>query len=83
MIAVIIIIGIGIGLIAGGFYYHLFDDILIDFFASYVYDTSNVYYIGSQFIWDAIPWVMILVGLLCFILAGLYHHYTSMAGGYQ
>jgi len=71
MLAVMVILAIGIGLLGAGFYYNLYDNILTDFFSAYIIDTNDVYYIGSQFIIDALPWVLMLLGVLCFILAGL------------
>jgi len=78
---VILLLAIGIGLLAGGFYYHLFDDIIIDYFSDYILDTDNIYYRGSQLVWDAIPYVLMLMGLLCFILAGLQARHGPVGGG--
>lgn len=73
MSAVIVILSVGVGLIAGGFFYHLLDDIITDFFLAYVYNTGDPYYLGSALLWDAWPFAMIIMGLVCFILAGVKH----------
>lgn len=70
MRAVMIIIGILLGLLAGGFYYHLFDDIITDFFLGYVYDTNNIYYVGSRLVWDSIPYVLLFISILFFAIGG-------------
>ena len=82
MIAVIILFSIGIGLLAGGFYYHLYDDILTDFFTPYIYNTADPYYLGANLLWDMWPYVLILMGIVCFILAGIkYRSSNSMGAG--
>lgn len=71
MSAVIVILSVGVALIAGGIFYNLFDSILTDFFLAYVYNTSDPYYLGSALLWDAWPYAMIIMGIICFIIAGV------------
>lgn len=78
MSAIISILSLGVGLIAGGFFYRLFDDIIIDFFTPYIYDAANVSYLGSVLVWDAIPYAMIFGGIGCLLYAGI--KYNSSGG---
>ena len=79
MNAVIVLVIVGVALIAGGLYYHLFDNILEDHFLAYVYNTNDPYYLGSQLVWDAIPYVLVILGVLS-LLAGGRRYQTSMGG---
>lgn len=70
MRVVIALIAVGIMILAFGFYYTIGDDILNDFFSDYVYDTDDPYYLGSQLIWDAFPYTVILLSLLLLYYVG-------------
>ena len=78
MVPILSIISLGVGLIAGGFFYQLFDDIITDFFTPYVYDATSSSYLGSLLMWDAIPYVMLFGGVACLLYAGM--KYNSGGG---
>ena len=61
------LIGFGVGLLAFGFYWKLYEDTITGFFISYVRDTGDKYYLLSDLVWDALPYFVILVGVVCLI----------------
>lgn len=58
----------GIGLIAVGLYWKLFDDSLIHL-NDYILRT--VHYQLYQFIWDVLPFAFLAIGVFCLIAAGV------------
>lgn len=62
-------VAVGIGLIGFGFFYKLEQDIINDSFAKYI--LSNEYYDMSNWFWEIMPWVVIIVGVFCMVAAGI------------
>ena len=79
MNAVIVLIVVGVALIGGGLLYNLFDDILTDFFLPYVYNPSDPYYLGSQLMFDAIPYAIMIIGVILLFVGG--KKYKADVGG--
>ena len=75
--------GFGLGLVSCGIYYRIYDDVINGYMSQYIFDTSNEYYVGSQLMWDMIPYVIILVGVLMLILGGLSARSQQASGGGQ
>jgi len=63
------LIGFGVGFIGFGFFYALFEDILSRHLQFMI--LSNVYYDASALIWDALPFISIIIGVLCLVGAGI------------
>jgi len=61
------ILMIGFGVIVGGIYYHLWQD-SIAFIEDYI--LFDDYYWLIRFVWDAIPIVLVLVGIIWLIMTG-------------
>ena len=68
---IIPLIAIGVGLLATGLFWHLFNDVLIMYIAPYVYDVSDVSYVASDLVWQAIPYIIFIVGIICLVIGGL------------
>ena len=58
---------IGFGVVVSGLYYHLWDDAIV-FMQDYI--ISDDYYALIRFVWDAIPVVILLVGIIWLIREG-------------
>jgi uncharacterized membrane protein len=65
------LIGFGIGFLAGGLYWALYQDVITRYFAKYVLSTTDKYYLASNLIWNAIPYLIIFLGVVCLIMSGL------------
>lgn len=63
--------GFGVGLIGGGLWWHLIEDIILTYIAKYVYNSNDPYYLASDLIWHSIPFILMFVGIICLILGGL------------
>ena len=74
-----ILLGVGVGLFSGGAFWKLGEDIWTRHIAKYVFDHSDPYYLGSDLVWNAIPYVLIVCGIFCLVMAGLQHHGSRQA----
>ena len=63
----IVFVSVGLGLIAGGIYWHLWDD-STEYLDNLI--VAGAYSDMVQLIWDMIPVIMLLIGILCLIMAG-------------
>ena len=61
------IVLIGFGLFVGGLYYHLWND-ATEFLSDYILNDS--YYQLINFVWDAIPVAMVIIGIIWLIKQG-------------
>jgi len=68
------LIGLGIGFIGFGFFYSLIDDILARHLQFMI--LGSVYYDLCALIWDALPFIALIVGVLCLVSAGILHRGT-------
>jgi hypothetical protein len=68
---VISLLAFGLGLLGFGFYYKLFEDITTIYFQKYI--INNLYFQMSDLVWDMLPYLVIIIGILCLIGAGLIH----------
>jgi len=71
--------GFGMGLIGFGFFYELFDQVYIRYITPYV--RPSVYNTGEAFLWDILPWMAILLGIFCLMVAGISYRTTTTKGG--
>lgn len=62
--------GFGLALIAGGLFWSIIDDIIASHFTVYISNTSDPYYLVCDLIWHSLPFLIIIVGILCLIVAG-------------
>ena len=63
----IVFVSVGIGLLAGGIYWHLWDD-ASEYLDKFI--VAGAYYDMVQLIWDMIPVIMVVLGVICLIMAG-------------
>lgn len=59
---------LGIGFVGFGFFYRIFTDVVNTKIAKYI--LSNEYYNMSSWFWDILPWVVVIIGVICLIGAG-------------
>ena len=71
MSAVKAIIGFGLLIIGGGWYFRIYDDVFNRYIDQYIVDSSSAYWLGSDLMWNAIPFVLILGGIVMLVMAGL------------
>ena len=64
----IVLVSVGLGLIVGGLYFHLWDDAANEYLDDYMRD--NPRNDSVQLLWDIIPVVLLLVGVICLIMGG-------------
>lgn len=69
--AVIAIISFGLGLIGAGVFWRMLNDMFLKYIAKYVYNASDPYYLANDLVWNAIPFVIIIVGVLVVVMGGL------------
>lgn len=69
MSKVVALVALGVGLIGAGFFYQLFDDVINTYITPYI--RPSIYNTGEAFLWDMIPWLLVFIGIICLILAGI------------
>ena len=79
--AVRTIMGFGLLIIGGGWYFRIYDMVFTRSIDQYVYDSSNIYWLGSDLMWNAIPFGLMLGGVVMLIVEGLSRHSTNKTGG--
>jgi len=65
------LIGFGIAIIGFGLFFSLIDDILASEFQWMI--LNNKYYVLCDLIWHSLPFITIILGVLCLIGAGVLH----------
>lgn len=70
---------LGIGLVGFGFFYQLFDQIIIRYISIYV--RPSVYNTGEVFLWEILPWFAIIIGAIFIVAAGMSARATTTKGG--
>ena len=63
------LVSFGIGIIAIGFFYQLFDDVIIRYLTPYI--RPSIYHTGEAFLWDLVPWVCFFLGIISLVIAGV------------
>ena len=74
------LIGFGLGIIGAGLFWKMYEDSITSFFSKYVVSASDKYYLASDLIWNAIPFVIMFLGIVCLIFGSMT---TSSVGGEQ
>jgi len=69
MTLVAVLLSVGAGLFGAGLFYRLFDDIINDTLQQYV--LSNAYYLLSDLVWDMIPYILMIMGVICLVLGAI------------
>ena len=67
MSSFIVFVSVGLGLLVGGIYWHLWDDSTV-YLNSFI--VVGAYYDLIQLFWDMIPVILVLLGVLCLVMAG-------------
>ena len=60
----------GVLLIGGGLYWRIYDDVFQLYIMQYVYDNQDQYYLANDLFWHAIPFLLIIGGVVMLIMAG-------------
>lgn len=63
------LIAFGVGLIGGGLYWRLMDDILAEYFQQFI--LNNEYYLASDLVWNALPYLLLIFGVLSLVVGAL------------
>lgn len=61
---------VGLILIGGGLYWRIYDDVFTLYIKQYVYDTTDPYYLANDLFWHAIPFLLMIGGVVMLIMAG-------------
>ena len=61
--------GFGIGLVAAGLFWRLFDDVITTYLSRYI--VVNKYYLLADLEWHMIPVVILLTGIICLIASAV------------
>ena len=59
--------GFGIGMLAGGLCWMLYNDAITRFFSKYVFDSTSSSYLASDLVWNAIRYIIIILGVICVV----------------
>jgi hypothetical protein len=73
------LIGLGLGIFGAGFMWKLYEDAINGFFLSYIRDSNDKYYLLSETVWNALPFLIIFTGIV-FLVLGATIHNTSAGG---
>jgi len=65
------LVGFGLGIIAAGFMWRFYNDAITSFFSAYIIDLSDEYYLLSDLLWDALPFIVIFLGVICLIFGSM------------
>ena len=65
------LIGFGVAIIGFGLFFSLIDDIIASEFQWMI--LNNKYYVLCDLIWHSLPFIAIILGVLCLIGAGVLH----------
>jgi len=77
---VIPLLSFGIGLLCLGLYWHLYNDVLTIYIAPFVlhdytafgvHYTHDKYHDFMQMIWSILPWILMMIGIVLLIAAGV------------
>lgn len=76
--AVKVLVGFGLGLLGAGWFWMFTNDILTKLISKYIFNSNDPYYAGGNLIWVAMPYVIIIVGVICLVASGVA---IKMGGG--
>lgn len=65
------LIGFGLGIFLVGIIFHFYNDVITDFFSSYILDSSDTYYLAENLVWNSIPFIVMFLGVVCIIFGGI------------
>jgi hypothetical protein len=61
------LIGFGLGIIGAGLFWKMYEDTITSFFSKYIVSASDKYFLASDLIWNALPFVVMFLGIICLI----------------
>lgn len=71
------LVGFGLAIFVSGLLFHMYNDVVVEFFNKYIIDFSDDYYLFSNLIWDAIPFIIIFIGIACLIFGSIGYSTTN------
>jgi len=74
------LIGFGLAVFLGGLLFHFYNDAITEFFSKYIVDVNDDFYLFSDLIWDMIPFIIILLGIVCLVFGSLGYALSSKGG---
>ena len=73
--------GFGFGIIAFGFFFQLFEEIIEGYFGWMI--LNNEYYELADLIWHSLPFLAVIIGVFCIIAAGVIHRSSKKEVVYE
>jgi len=73
------LVGFGLAFIGGGLFWMIIQDSITRNIGKYILDTSDKFYVVSKLVWDALPFAVLIVGIVVLIFGGL-NSGTSQGG---
>ena len=68
------ILGFCLLIIGGGWYWKIYDDVFNRYIDQYIVDSSSPYWLGSDLMWNAIPFILMIGGIILLIWSGISSH---------
>jgi hypothetical protein len=65
------LVGFGLAFIGGGLFWMMIQDTITRNIGKYVLNTADKYYVVSKLVWDALPFIVLIVGVVVLIFGGL------------
>lgn len=65
------VIGFGLAVIGGGLFWMVIQEELSRYIGTYILNTADKFYVVSKLVWDAIPFAVIIVGIIVLVFGGL------------
>ena len=65
------LIGFGIGILLAGLLWKMYEDAITSFFSTYITDLTDEYYLLSDLLWNALPFILIFLGIVCLIFGSM------------
>jgi len=81
MAAVKPLIGFGLAIIGAGFMWKLYEDTINSFIGKYILDINDKYFLMSDLVWNALPFLIIFLGIVCLIYGGVSGTSSQKNGG--
>lgn len=69
--AIAALFGFGAGVLGFGLFWKFFEDIMTTHIQQFI--LVNFYYEASDLIWEMLPWICVLTGVIALVLAGVMH----------
>jgi hypothetical protein len=72
-----VLVGFFLLIIGGGWYFKIYDDVFNRYIDKYIVDSSSVYWLAQDLFWNAIPFILMIGGVILLIMGG----FSRRSGG--